>query len=525
MMKKWSFGAIKLLVTVIVCAMMLSLSAAGISTYRDVGANDWFCADVERMTENGLLKGYRDGSFRPNNSITCAEFVTIIARCADLEPIDGDVPHWAAGTMAAALSAGWYDWDEIPPSVENFDSPISRKLAVKVLMRALMPQVRGDYTTESAKIADFGDLDGRYYESVLAAYSVGVAKGDEQGRFNPNNSLTRAEACALIARAIDLVEIEPSGTPIPSESPKPSEQPVKVSGGVSDNGWLKVVGTQLCNEDGEPVVLHGMSTHGIQWFGKFAGEQSIKNTAEYGANVFRVAMYTAEGGYFSNKSGMKDKVIAAADAAIANDMYVIIDWHVLNDQSPSAHTTEAVEFFTAMAERYASSPAVIYEICNEPNGRATWAEDVKPYAETVIAAIREHSPNSVILIGSPTWSQDIHLAAADPVEGENLMYTLHFYAGTHGKELRDRIDAAMEAGLAIFVSEWGTSRADGSGGVFIDEATVWLDFLDERGISWCNWSLCDKSETSAALNPRTSADARWSEEDLSESGKFVFSRF
>ena len=150
---------------------------------------------------------------------------------------------------------------------------------------------------------------------------------------------------------------------------------------------------------------------------------------------------------------------------------------------------------------------------------------MKPYAQRLISAIRANSPKAVILVGSPTWSQDIHLAAADPLEGENLMYTLHFYAGTHGAELRQRIDGAMAKGLPVFISEWGTSRADGSGGVFLEESRVWLDFLDQRGISWCNWSLCDKDETSAALRPGAPQDGPWGQDQLTESGQFVFSRF
>ena len=222
---------------------------------------------------------------------------------------------------------------------------------------------------------------------------------------------------------------------------------------------------------------------------------------------------------------MKQQLIAAADAAIAQDMYVILDWHILSDGDPSAHTREAVAFFTELAQRYKDCPAVLYEICNEPNGGISWSGNVKPYAQQVVNAIRAQSPKGVILIGSPTWSQDIHQAAADPVVGENLMYTLHFYAGTHGQALRERIDAVRAQGLAVFVSEWGTSRADGNGGVFLNESAQWLDFLDQRGISWCNWSLCDKDETSAALRPGTSPNALWGQGDLTESGQFVFSRF
>lgn len=323
-------------------------------------------------------------------------------------------------------------------------------------------------------------------------------------------------------------QAEPVQSNEPTQQTEPEPIPTAtetVRGGVSENGWLHVDGTQLCNESGEPIVLRGMSSHGLHWFPQYTNAQSIRNIVAYGANLFRVAMYTGEGGYLSQKDAVKAQLVAAVDAAIAADVYVIIDWHILSDGNPAAHTQEAIDFFREMTARYAGSPAVLYEICNEPNGDVTWERDVKPYAEAVVAAIRESAPRSVILIGSPTWSQDIHKAAADPLEGENLMYTLHFYAGTHGAELRERIDAARNAGLAVFVSEWGTSRADGNGGVYLAESGEWLDFLDARGISWASWSLCDKNETSAALRPGTPSDRAWTEDDLTESGGFVFARF
>ena len=424
--------------------------------------------------------------------------------------------------MEAALQQGWYDWDELPPTGERFDQPISRQLAVKILMRALLPQARGDYSTESRKIGDFSTLSGRYYEPVLAAYAAGIVSGDGAGNFRPLSSLSRAEACVLFRNALRSQSAAP---PQPSE-PLPVPQPERtVQGGVSQNGWLQVIGTQLCNEAGNPVVLRGMSSHGLQWYSQFASPQAIQGTADWGANLFRAAMYTGEGGYLSRPEETQARLTEAVDSAIQQDMYAIIDWHILSDGSPMAHAEEAERFFTAMAQRYGDQPAVLYEICNEPNGSATWEGDVKPYAQRMIQAIRTYAPRSVILVGSPTWSQDIHLAAGDPLEGENLMYTLHFYAGTHGQQLRDRADYALSRGLPLFVSEWGTSRADGGGGIFLEESRAWLDFLDSRGISWCAWSLCDKDESSAALLPGASPEDGWSEHELSTSGQFVFSRF
>lgn len=498
-------------------------AAASGAVFTDVKLGKWYYNDITEMADAGWLAGYGDGTFRPGRTITRAEFVSIVARRAGLSPVPARTGHWASGMVAAALEKGWYDWGELPPTGETYDKPISRQVAVKVLMRAFLPNASGDYLTESRKIKDFSQVDGRYYDTLLAAYAEGIAAGDPDGSFRPRSGLSRAEACALICRAARKLNGEAPIPDLPGGSTGPDKVPAK--GGVKENGKLQVKGTQLCNEAGNPVVLRGMSTHGMQWYGNFASSGAIRSTASFGANLFRVAMYTGENGYLSQPKTIKQKVISAVDAAIANDMYVIIDWHILSDGNPKDHLREAKAFFADMAKRYKDEPAVLYELCNEPNGNVSWAGDVKPYAEELVKTIRGAGSDGVILIGSPTWSQDIHLAAGDPVKGRNLMYTLHFYAGTHGESLRQRIDSAMKQGLPVFVSEWGVSRADGSGGVFLREAGEWLDFLEKRGISWANWSLCDKNETSAALKPGASSNGNWTQSDLTESGKFVFSRF
>lgn len=292
--------------------------------------------------------------------------------------------------------------------------------------------------------------------------------------------------------------------------------------GLSSFGALKISGTQLAARTGEKVTLRGMSSHGMQWYPHFATRESIKKTKEAGANVFRVAMYTSENGYLTDPS-IKQDVINAADAALSLDMYAIIDWHINHDNDPLENVEKAVRFFDEISLKFKNNPGILYEICNEPNGeKVTWANNVKPYTQRIIPVIRSNSPEAVILVGNPTWSQDVDICAADPLEFDNIMYTLHFYAGTHGKELRDKCSKAIHMGAPIFVSEWGTSAADGSGGTFLKESDVWMDFLDSNGLSWCNWSLCDRDESSAALKP--DAPVEWTEENLSESGRYVFER-
>ncbi len=293
--------------------------------------------------------------------------------------------------------------------------------------------------------------------------------------------------------------------------------------GVSQHGRLHVEGKSLKDEAGDIVLLRGMSSHGLQWYPQFARKESIEITKASRANVFRVAMYTDEGGYLADKSIEKD-VCMAVDDTLALDMYAIIDWHIMYDKDPLVHVDEAKDFFDRVSRRYADEPGVIYEICNEPNGEnVTWAGRVKPYAENVIPVIRKNAPEAVILVGCPMWSQDVDICAADPLEFDHIMYTLHFYAGTHGDALREKCLKALQMGAPVFVSEWGTSAADGNGGVFVRESDVWLNFLAENKLSWCNWSLADRDETSAALLPGAPPKG-WTLDHLSESGRYVFAQ-
>ncbi len=265
-------------------------------------------------------------------------------------------------------------------------------------------------------------------------------------------------------------------------------------------GPLQVVGTHLCDSTGKPIQLRGMSTMGLQWYGGIVNDAAFAALAkDWKADVVRLAMYPGEGGYAFHPE-LKQVVWKGVELAMRYGMYVIIDWQMLSPGNPNDPLYAGAQaFFDEASKRYGKVPNVLYEIMSEPNGPVTWAVDLKPYAEKIVATIRANSPDNPIIIGSSTWSQDVDLAAADPLSGRNLLYSFHFYAGTHGQVLRDKVQAAIDRGVAVFASEWGTSQASGTGGTFLPESEAWLAFLDHHLISWVNWSLCDKSETSAAL--------------------------
>jgi len=289
-------------------------------------------------------------------------------------------------------------------------------------------------------------------------------------------------------------------------------------------GQLRVEGTHLVDQNGRIVQLRGISSFGLQFAGRYANETVMRWLRDdWNMQVWRIAFYLGEGGYVTQRN-LKFILEESVEAAIRLGIYVIIDWHVHLDQDPNLYKSLALEFFDEMAEKYGSYPNIIYEICNEPNGRhVTWEGSIKPYAEEVIPVIRRHDPNNIIIVGTPTWSQDVDIAARSPLPFDNIMYTLHFYAGTHGQELRDKAQRAIDMGLPLFVTECGTSQATGGGGVFYDEFLEWLSFLNKHQISWVNWSLTNKGEDSGILAMNADRDARghWTNEELSPSGRFI----
>lgn len=294
----------------------------------------------------------------------------------------------------------------------------------------------------------------------------------------------------------------------------------------SGAGKLRVNGTQLTDSKGNAVQLRGISTHGIAWFPDYINKACFQQLREeWKINVIRLAMYTEEyGGYCAggNQEQLKQLIHKSVSYAAAQDMYAIIDWHILSDGNPNKHIAEASAFFQEMSKKYADCNHVIYEICNEPNGGTDWKE-IKAYAEKIIGVIRSNDKDAVILVGTPNWSQYVDQAAENPItKYSNIMYTLHFYAATHTDSLRNTMTSAVQKGLPIFVSEYGICDASGNGAIDEKQANKWIDTMDRYGISYVAWNLSNKAETSAILRSECKKTSGFKESDLSSSGKWLY---
>ncbi|MBQ6368300.1 MAG: glycoside hydrolase family 5 protein [Erysipelotrichaceae bacterium] len=293
----------------------------------------------------------------------------------------------------------------------------------------------------------------------------------------------------------------------------------------SSRGQLQVVNNVLSGEDGKPVMLRGISHHGISLSGMYINADTYHDISSFmGCNVIRLALYTWGVGVVGYSTGgdknrLYQDVIKGVEAAEANDMYAIVDWHILEDGDPNRYIEDALDFFARISADLKDKNNVLYEICNEPN-KTDWAT-IKKYAEQVIPVIRENDPDAVIIVGTPNWSQDVDVAANDPLDFDNLLYTLHFYSATHKQPLRDKAKAAIDKGLPLFVTEFGICSSSGGFPIDQEEANVWIDFLEENKISYVMWNFSKTGEACAALRAECKKTRDYVREDLSESGLWL----
>lgn len=295
-----------------------------------------------------------------------------------------------------------------------------------------------------------------------------------------------------------------------------------LKGGVEEHGALSVDGVNLVDQYGEKIQLKGISSHGILWYPDFSNYLSIAETKKYGSNVFRIAAYSDDenGGYLQRPEETLRYVRSALESVLANDMYAIVDWHVLRDENPLKNLEQAKEFFSEIAKQYQNEPGILYEICNEPNGTTTW-DDIAAYANEIIPVIRQYAPNAVILVGTPDYSYSITKVQMSKLPYENLMYSFHFYAGQYGNEYVNMIEDCHNAGVPLFVTEWGINIS-GEKEQALKQGQEFVDYLNEKGISWAAWSLSNKAEEFSLLTPQCESYHDWKKSDFTDVGRIVF---
>lgn len=293
---------------------------------------------------------------------------------------------------------------------------------------------------------------------------------------------------------------------------------------VEKHGALSTQGSKIVDQTGQPVSLAGPSLFWSNdgWQGEAFYNAGVVHTAvhDWRATIIRAAIgVDNDGSVIDSPTTNRFKLNAVLDAAVEEGIYVIVDWH---SHYAENHQAEAIAFFTDVAKTYGHLPNVIYEIYNEPLNNTDWDTVIKPYAIAVIDAIRKVDPDNLIVVGTQTWSQDVDKAAKSPLTGySNIAYALHFYAGTHKQGLRDRAQRAIDAGMPLFVTEWGTVNANGDGDIDLQESMRWLIFIKNNQLSHLTWSISNKVEGASMIKPNASVWGDWTEDDLTPNGIFL----
>jgi len=392
---------------------------------------------------------------------------------------------------------------------------------------------KGDLTD---KENDYKDLEKNYnklesdYEDIKEKYEELIEKngGDSENKKDEKSDTEDKEDSKSGSEDEDKDKNENESDKNGNENnDKKSEEKIyekTIGTEVEKHGQLSVSGTDIVDKNGDKYRLKGVSTHGLSWYPEYINKECFKDLRDnWNVNVIRLAMYTDDyNGYCSggNKEELKKLVKNGIDYATELGMYVIVDWHVLSEGNPLTYKGEAINFFNEISSEYRNNDNIIYEICNEPNGSATW-NDVKQYAYEVIPVIRENDEDAVIIVGTGTWSQDVDVAADDSISGyENIVYALHFYAATHKDDIRNKLTKAHDAGLCVVVSEFCICDASGNGSLDYGSASSWFELLDKYNTSFIGWNLSNKDESSALFNSGCTKTSGFEDGDLSEWGKY-----
>lgn len=278
---------------------------------------------------------------------------------------------------------------------------------------------------------------------------------------------------------------------------------------VTNNGRLSVKEEKILNKNGDELILRGVNSHDLYSFGDLYTYDNLKNLRDtWGINLFRVVMFTYpnDDGYIRHNN-LKEEVKRIVDICIELDLYVIIDWHILKDNNPRTYEKESIEFFDEMSKLYADVPNVLYEICNEPNGKeVTWDEVIKPYAENLITTIRKNSPESIIIVGTADWSKDTDSVIKNPLLYDNIMYAVHTYMGNHLQTVNGYVKLAIDNKLPIIITECAPTDGSGDGYLYLGQYEEWVAYLEENNLSWVVWQLSDKFESSSMLIPKNKKD-------------------
>jgi len=411
---KWKNRTIMIAALFCLMAVLMPMSALA-DTFTDTGSH-WAKDKIESWAEKGYVSGYQDGSFKPDQNITRAEFMVIVNKAfgfTKTAPIDfSDVKDgaWYYDTIAAAKAAGYISGD--PAGTMRPDDPITREEAASIIMRLK------NLTANEAAASQFTDAALITWSkgAVGAVADAGIMKGYPDGSFQPKKFITRAEAIVALYAAIDYENEKPDtptkpGEPVTPEAPNVTADDFlnKVYGmttameyKLDDGQWVRYDAGEFAKLDlgGKHTLLVRYAAEGINPAGP--------------ATTLR---FTSPGG----GGGSVAKTMSVTDITAPNQVTVTFSCDVAG-ASVTWNGEELTGVTTVTGENTITVPAMTSGASNtlevKKSGYKTFtANDIIWYAPPVISNVSITSSNPL----NPGWAANgdiitLTFTANEPVE-------------------------------------------------------------------------------------------------------------
>ncbi len=169
----------------------------------DVKSTDWFYSNVKEMIRLGMVDGYSNNTFKPENPVKADEFIKMLVIALGYDAKPSTSTYWADGFIQRAEELKICD----TTFINDYRFDLTREQAVKIIANALsLKEMRPlDLYYEHVKplIKDFYLIQDKYKDDAIDCYVWGIMQGDNKKLVNPQKSITRAEATTVILRMID----------------------------------------------------------------------------------------------------------------------------------------------------------------------------------------------------------------------------------------------------------------------------------------------------------------------------------
>ena len=281
--------------------------------------------------------------------------------------------------------------------------------------------------------------------------------------------------------------------------------------------WLHTDANMIKDPAGNVVVLRGIDTidlgevelnrgGAIALIDRITDKTNTEgNSPGWYPRVIRLAVYPSQESDFhspftftpGSDTYYNTLLRPVIDYCKTKDLYVIIDWHFVGDNTYD-RVTETSTFWAYMAPRFANDSHVLFELFQEP-GNITGSSDADKWLtcrndmQTWINIVRTYAPNNLILVSGPSWSQIIGPAATYPLTGDNIVMVSHIYPGHWLGGSQSWYTGQVNTCLTrypVFMSEWGfraSSSYSNLQGTISNYGQPISDFREARKISGSAW--------------------------------------